>query len=68
MDSIPESYIIEIGRYEGSKLHMIASVLGGMASQEAVKLITNQFVPINNTLIYDGLKSEASIFEFWFYG
>ncbi|CAD8178954.1 unnamed protein product [Paramecium octaurelia] len=64
VDSIPETHVIEICRYEGAKLHMIASVLGGMASQEAVKLITNQFVPINNTLIYDGLKSEASIFEF----
>ncbi|CAD8125683.1 unnamed protein product [Paramecium sonneborni] len=64
VDNVPQSYIQEICRYEGSKLHMIASVLGGMASQEAVKLITNQFVPINNTLIYDGLKSEASIFEF----
>lgn len=32
--------------------------VAGLASQEAIKLITHQFVPINNTFVYDGLKGE----------
>ncbi|KAM3143936.1 hypothetical protein pb186bvf_003987 [Paramecium bursaria] len=58
------SYIEEMCRYEGLKLNLVASVIGGMASQEAIKIITQQFVPINNTLIYSGLDGYTSIYEF----
>ena len=32
-------------RLGASELHVIASVMGGMAAQEAIKLLTGQFVP-----------------------
>ncbi len=50
-------------RYEGSHLHTISSILGGIASQEAVKLITHQFIPLNNTLVYNGIKCEAETYS-----
>jgi len=35
----------EVVRSQGGEIHAIASVVGGIASQEAIKLITEQFVP-----------------------
>jgi hypothetical protein len=32
-------------RLGASELHVVASVMGGMAAQEAIKLLTQQFVP-----------------------
>ena len=52
-------------RYTSSELHTISAFLGGCAAHEAIKLLTNQFVPINNTLIYDGVKQTVTVFEFW---
>ncbi|KAJ1962778.1 hypothetical protein GGI12_002443 [Dipsacomyces acuminosporus] len=39
------------------ELHNIASITGGLVSQEAIKLITHQYVPVNNLCIVDGAKS-----------
>jgi hypothetical protein len=52
------------GRYEGSQLHTIASFIGGVASQEAIKLLTHQFKPINNTYVFNGITSESEVYEF----
>ena len=35
----------EVVRAQGGEIHAVASVVGGIASQEAIKLITGQFVP-----------------------
>jgi hypothetical protein len=35
----------EVVRSQGGEIHAVASVVGGIASQEAIKLITEQFVP-----------------------
>lgn len=43
-------------RYGGCELHSVAAFMGGVAAQEIIKLLTNQFVPINNTLIYNAIK------------
>ena len=41
----------ELTRYGNAELHNVASVLGGVASQEAVKIITGQYVPLDNTYV-----------------
>ena len=41
-----ERLSLEVVRSQGvSEIHAVASVVGGVASQEAIKLITGQFVP-----------------------
>lgn len=47
----------EVVRYGGVELHNISAMIGGIAAQEAVKIITHQFVPLNNTYIYNGIAS-----------
>lgn len=50
-------------RYGNCEIHSISAFLGGCAAHEAIKLLTNQFVPINNTLIYNGIKQLSTVFE-----
>lgn len=54
----------EVVRYDEAEIHTIAAVMGGVASQEAVKLITGQYVPLNDTYIYNGIASTASVHRF----
>ncbi len=43
----------EMVRFGGAEIHNVAALIGGIASQEAVKVITRQFVPLNNTLVFN---------------
>jgi NEDD8-activating enzyme E1 regulatory subunit len=58
-----EQVLEELCRYGGSEIHSIAAFLGGCCAQEAIKLITHQYVPIDNTLIYNGIEQSTSILK-----
>jgi len=58
--TVEENYIKEIVRYGNAELHSLASFIGGIASQEVLKLMTHQFSPMDNTFIYNGLKSTST--------
>jgi NEDD8-activating enzyme E1 regulatory subunit len=58
------NYANELARYANAEIHTIASVVGGVASQEAVKIITGQYVPFNNTYIYNGIASTGGVYQF----
>lgn len=53
----------EVGRVDGSELHNISSLTGGMVAQEAIKIITRQYVPVDNTCIFDGIKGSAAVLK-----
>ena len=42
-------------------LPQIAALLGGMVAQESIKIITNQYIPLNGTCVYDGIKSRSVV-------
>ncbi|KAL1516711.1 hypothetical protein ABEB36_000587 [Hypothenemus hampei] len=52
----------EVCRYGGAELHSVSSILGGCAAQEVIKVITNQYKPLNNTFIYDAINSTSATF------
>jgi amyloid beta precursor protein binding protein 1 len=56
-------HLHEIARYSNSCLHNISALLGGVASQEAVKLITMQYTPLNHTFIFDGAHTKSQVFN-----
>jgi len=56
---VKDEPIHEIVRFGAAELHPIASLLGGVASQEIIKLITHQYVPLNNTLIFNGINGSS---------
>lgn len=51
----------EVDRAAGGELHNISAVTGGMAAQEMIKIITKQYVPIDNTCIFDGIDSRCQV-------
>ena len=50
---INDDHITEFCRYGASEIHSVAAFIGGVAAQEVIKIITRQFVPLNNTWIYN---------------
>ncbi|KAI9199809.1 Nedd8 activating enzyme E1 subunit 1 [Polychytrium aggregatum] len=62
VDSISDDHVHEMVRAGGSELHNIGAVMGGIASQEIIKLVTHQYIPVNNTLIYNGIKGTISVY------
>lgn len=63
-DSHKNDYVTELVRYGNAEIHTIASIVGGVASQEAIKIITQQYIPINNTYIYNGIVSIGAVYKF----
>lgn len=58
--SLPDDLVSEMCRFGAAELHCVAAVVGGIASQEAIKLITHQFVPLAAPLIYNAIESTTS--------
>jgi len=48
-------------RAGGSELHNIASLTGGLIAQEVIKVITKQYVPVDNTCVFDGIRSKVGV-------
>ncbi|KAM4614145.1 NEDD8-activating enzyme E1 regulatory subunit isoform 2-T2 [Discoglossus pictus] len=61
--NVKDDYIQEFCRYGAAEPHTIASFLGGTAAQEAIKIITKQFVIFNNTFIYNGMLQTSATFQ-----
>lgn len=59
-DSI-ERVCIEIVRAGGGELHNIASLTGGLIAQECIKVITKQYVPVDNVCLFDGVASRGYV-------
>lgn len=51
----------EVARAKGGELHNISALSGGMISQEVIKIITKQYIPIDNTCIFDGIVSRTQV-------
>lgn len=54
----------EICRYGGAEIHSISAFLGGCCAHEIIKLVTRQYKPFDNTIIYDGIKSQTITYKF----
>lgn len=53
----------EMTRFGAADLHAVGAFLGGVAAQEAIKMITNQFVPLEKIMIYNGIDSTLTNFD-----
>ncbi|RPA93610.1 hypothetical protein L873DRAFT_1704432 [Choiromyces venosus 120613-1] len=58
-----EKMLKEVVRAGGGELHVTASLAGGIVAQEVIKIITQQYVPVNNTVVFDGIGSRTQTFE-----
>lgn len=53
----------EVARAKGGELHNISALTGGMVAQEIIKIITKQYIPIDNTCVFDGITSRTQVFK-----
>lgn len=53
----------ELRRTEGGELHNISALTGGLVSQEVLKVLTRQYVPLDNTCVFDGVGSRSEMFR-----
>ena len=58
-----DNVVKELDRADRGELHNIAAVTGGMVAQEVIKVITKQYVPVDNTCVFDGIASKAAVFK-----
>ena len=63
-EDMVNAFAKEITRYYNAEIHNVASVIGGVASQEAVKLITKQYLPMNGTFVYNGIAGVPGVYQF----
>jgi NEDD8-activating enzyme E1 regulatory subunit len=62
--SVSDDLAGEVCRCAAGELHVVAAAVGAMASQEAIKLVTGQFVPVEGTLIWDAIHCTTACFRF----
>lgn len=65
-DKIRQSVVLasqELRRAEGGELHNISSLTGGLVAQEALKVITRQYIPMDNTCVFDGVVSRSEMYR-----
>jgi amyloid beta precursor protein binding protein 1 len=55
--------IWELRRTEGGELHNISALTGGLVAQEALKVLTRQYVPLDNTCVFDGARSQTAMYR-----
>ncbi|PWY68411.1 ubiquitin-like activating enzyme [Aspergillus heteromorphus CBS 117.55] len=53
----------ELRRTQGGELHNISALTGGLVAQEALKVITRQYGPLDNTCIFDGVRSGSEMYK-----
>ena len=54
---------VTLCRYADSEPHTTAALIGGIAAQEALKLLTRQFMPLDNTVAYCGVRCAVAAFR-----
>ncbi|KAE8075706.1 hypothetical protein FH972_014399 [Carpinus fangiana] len=59
--TLTEDLINEMCRFGASELHAVAAFIGGIASQEAIKLITRQFLPMSGTFVFSGIDHKSQL-------
>ncbi|KHG02955.1 NEDD8-activating enzyme E1 regulatory subunit -like protein [Gossypium arboreum] len=59
--TLTEDLINEMCRFGAAELHAVAAIIGGIASQEVIKLITKQFVPMTGTFAFNAIDHKSQL-------
>ena len=60
-EALMDAHAQELARFGASELHAVASVVGGVASQEAVKVIARQYEPVDHTYVFNGIAGVGGV-------
>lgn len=50
----------ELFLHQTTRYHNISSLIGGVAAQEILKISTEQYIPLDNLYVFDGISSTSS--------
>lgn len=56
---VKDEFVHEMCHYGACEIPSVAALIGGVAAQEVIKVITGQFIPLNNTFIYNAIKQTS---------
>lgn len=51
-------------RYGGTEMPSVAAFSGGIAAHECIKLITCQYIPVDNCFVYNGGTQVSSVYKY----
>ncbi|XP_063689170.1 NEDD8-activating enzyme E1 regulatory subunit-like [Bolinopsis microptera] len=60
----PAIFVKDFVRFGGTEVPSVAAFSGGIAAQECIKLITCQYVPVDNCFVYNGGSQLTSVYKF----
>lgn len=63
VEAVLHDHLHEICRFGAVELHSIAALMGGVAAQEVIKLLTHQYVPVSDAFIFNGITSSTTTFK-----
>jgi hypothetical protein len=58
---VKQDLLLEFCRAAGSPLHTVSAIVGGVAAQEGLKVLLQQFVPLDGILIYNGIHATSAV-------
>lgn len=61
--AVDDGDVVEVVRAAAAELHPVAALVGGLTAQEVMKLVTKQFVPVNNTVVINLMTGTTESFE-----
>ncbi|CAG9824867.1 unnamed protein product [Phaedon cochleariae] len=59
---VSDERVHEVCRYGGAELHSVSAILGGCAAHEVIKLVTQQYKPLDNAFFFDAITSTSAAF------
>lgn len=60
---IRPGHALELARYGAAETHSISAIIGGVAAQEAVKLLTRQYLPLVSTYVFNGIATVGATYD-----
>lgn len=57
---VPTDFFKELLRSKMGEFHPVASLFGGVCAHEVIKIITKQFIPVDNTVVFNGMTQVTS--------
>lgn len=61
--SLPDALVSEVVRYGAGELHVVGAFMGGVAAQEAIKVVARQFLPATGTIIYNAVHCTVTLLD-----
>jgi NEDD8-activating enzyme E1 regulatory subunit len=60
---VKDDLLLEVCRCAGSTLHVTGAIMGGIAAQEAIKVLLHQFIPVKGVFVFDGVQASSAVLD-----